>query len=117
MMQQDNTIEIFFYSAMPILSLSFLLFTFAAKNHHASRWLRNIAVILAILGPIWSGLGFLLLFYSEHFTRHTLGYLFQWKSHLGGIAIGLLTSLILSPEFPQLARAGRRSEQQGLTNR
>jgi membrane associated rhomboid family serine protease len=116
-MQQDNAIEIFFYSAMPILSLAFLFLTFASKNPRASRWLRNIAIILVILGPIWSGLGFLSLFYFEPFTRHTLDYLFQWKSHLGGIAIGLLTSLILSPEFRQLARAGRRSEQQGLTNR
>lgn len=116
-MQQDNTIEIFSYSAMPILSLAFLFSTFASKNRHTSRWLRTIAVLLAILGPIWSGLGFLLLFYSEHFTRHTRDYLFQWKSHLSGIAMGLLISLILSPEFRQLARPRRRSEPQGLTNR
>jgi membrane associated rhomboid family serine protease len=116
-MQQDSTIEIFSYSVMPILSIVFLFLTFAPKNRHASRWLRSITVILAVLGPIWSGLGFLLLFYSEHFTRNTRDYLFQWKSHLSGIAMGLLISLILSPEFRQLARAGRRSEQQGLTNR
>jgi membrane associated rhomboid family serine protease len=110
-MQQDNIVSIVFYAAMPFLSLSFLFVAFAPKHRNTSRWLRGVCVLLAIIGPIWTALGFMLLFYSSHFTRHTRVSLGAWMSHLSGIAIGLLISLILSPEFREIARCSSRSNQ------
>ena len=103
-MQQDNTIPIICYSAMPILSLAFLFLAFAPRYRRTSLWLRSVSLVLGIIGPIWSALGFLLLFYSSHFTRQSRVYLFHWKSHISGIAVGLMISLLLSTEFRQLAR-------------
>jgi membrane associated rhomboid family serine protease len=111
---EEHLLEFVCYSAAPVLSLVFLFLTIAPKyRRHASRWVRRVVFVLAILGPIWSALGFLLLFDSEHLTRQTRDYLFQWKSHLGGIAMGLLISLILSPEFRKLSRV-RHSSVQGF---
>jgi membrane associated rhomboid family serine protease len=109
-MQQDNTLEIFYYSGALILSLAFLFLAIGPKYRHTSRWLRSVVFVLAIVGPIWSALGFLVLFESEHLTRNTHGYLYQWESHLSGIAFGLLISLFLSPEFRQLCRADRSDQ-------
>jgi hypothetical protein len=103
-MQQDNTISIVCYAAMPILSLAFLFLAFAPRYRRTSRWLRSVSFVLGIIGPIWSALGFLLLFYSSHFTSHSRAYLVHWKSTLSGVALGLLISLLLSPEFRELAR-------------
>ena len=104
---EQHLTEFVCYLAAPILSIIVLFGLFAPKYRLASRWLRSIFVLLAIFGVMWSALGFLLLLYSEQFSRHTRAYLFQWKSHLSGIAMGLLISLILSPEFRQLARPRR----------
>jgi hypothetical protein len=101
---EEHLAEFVCYSAAPILSLVFLFLVIAGKYRHRSRWFRSVNLVLAIIGPIWSALGFLLLFYSEHFTRHTRAYLFQWQSQLTGIAIGLLISLFLSPEFRRVSR-------------
>ena|SRR5436190_13359557 len=115
-MQQDNTISIFCYSVAPILSLVIVFGMLAPKYRHLSRWLRSVFFVLAVLNPVWSTLGFLSLFYSEHFTRQGRHYLYHWKSQLTGIVIGLLISLFLSPEFRMhmrlrsVFRAGLRSE-------
>jgi len=123
MMQQDNRVGILCYSALLFVSLSFLVVAVAPKYRHTSHWLRSVCLLLAITALIWSALGFLSLFYAEHLTPHTRGYLFYWKSHVSGIAVGLLISLFLSPEFQQVSRipslfSRRRSvARPGLTNR
>jgi membrane associated rhomboid family serine protease len=120
---EQHLTEFVCYSAAPSLSIVIVFGLLAPKYRHMSRWLRSIFVVLAITGPIWSALGFLLLFYSGHFTRQGRHYLFQWQSQLTGIAIGLLISLFLSPEFRKLSRIPslfrRRASlgQEDLTNR
>lgn len=114
--------EFFCYLVAPVLSVAFLFLLLAPKHRPTSRWVRSIFALLAIFGVVWSALGLLLLLYSEQFTRDTRVYLFQWKSHLSGIAMGLLISLILNPEFrklcrPSSARAEDRSQHGDLTNR
>ena len=98
-MQQNNPILIFCYAVAPILSLVILFGLLAPKYRHLSSWLRGVFVVLAVINPVWSALGFLSLFYSEHFTRQGRYYLFHWQALLTGIVIGLLISLFLSPEF------------------
>jgi hypothetical protein len=119
-MQEDTTIllgsgetvggtgaSIISYSVAAILSPVCLFLALAPKYCHTSRWLRSIFLLFATILPIQSTIGFLLLFYSEHFARQTSDYLFQWKSQLNGVLIGLLISLLLNPEFRRLARAVR----------
>src|SRR5439155_13568270 len=107
MLEGARSRSIICYSLAPILSLVILFALPAPKYRNMSRWPRSIFLILAIIGPIWSTFGFLLLFYSEHFTSQSRDYLFQWHSQLTGTAIGLLISLFLSPEFRQVARVLR----------
>ena len=107
MLESARLISIIWYSFAPILSLVILFGLLAPKYRDTSRWLRGVFFVLAIIGPIWSALGFLLLFYSEHFTTQTRDYLFQWQSQLTGVSMGLLISLFLSPEFRQIARVVR----------
>jgi len=103
-MHHDNTLILICYSVMPITSVWFFFVEFAPKYRSASSWIRSVHFVLGIIGLVWSALGFLLVFYSSHFTRQTRFSLSHWKSHIGGIAVGLLISLVLSSEFRQLAR-------------
>ena len=107
----DNTLIFIAYAVMPVTSLWFFFVAFRRKYRGTSQWIRSVNLILAIIGLIWSALGFLLLFYSSHLTSQTRSSLFQWKSHISGIAVGLLISLLLSSEFRQFARRSRRSNQ------
>ena len=110
-MQQDNTIWIVCDFAMPILSLAFLFLAFAPKYRRRSAWLRSVSLILGINGLVWSALAFTLLLYASHLTRHVRISLDLWMSHLGGIGLGLLISLILSPDFREMARRSSRPNQ------
>jgi membrane associated rhomboid family serine protease len=107
----DNTLIFIAYAVMPVASLWFFFVAFRRKYRGTSQWIRSVNLFLAIIGLIWSALGFLLLFYSSHLTSQTRSSLFQWKSHISGIAVGLLISLLLSSEFRQFARRSRRSNQ------
>jgi len=102
-MHHDNTLILIGYSVMPIASVWFFFVAFAPEYRSGSSWIRSVHFVLGIIGLVWSALGFLLVFYSSHFTRQTRFALSDWKSHIGGIAIGLLISLVLSSEFRQLA--------------
>ena len=103
-MSQDSTPLIICYSFVALASVWFFFVAFGPKYRTASRWLRSVHFVLGIIGLIWSALGFLLLLYPTHFNRQTRFSLNQWKSHLSGIAVGLLISLLLSKEFWQLSR-------------
>src|SRR5437867_11013255 len=109
-MQQDNTISIVSYFVMPLLSLAFLFLTFAPKYRRTSVWLRSVSFILSINGLIWSALGFTLLLKASHLPRQIRLFMDHWMSHLGGIGLGLLISLILSPEFREIARRSRPNQ-------
>ncbi|PYK19246.1 MAG: hypothetical protein DME55_05075 [Verrucomicrobia bacterium] len=98
---ERHLLEFACYLVEPILSVILLFLLLASKYRHTSRWVRSVFLVFVIILPIQSALGFLLLLYSEHFSGHTREYLFQWKSQLNGIAIGLLISLFLSPRVPE----------------
>jgi ABC-type sugar transport system permease subunit len=120
---EQHFAEFVCYLVEAILPVILLFLLLAPKHRPSSRWVRSVFSVFVIILPVQSALGFLLLLYSEHFNRHTFEYLFQWKSQLNGIAMGLLISLFLSPEFrklsriPSLIRAGLRSPQGDLTKR
>jgi hypothetical protein len=120
---EQHFAEFVCYLVAPVLSVILLFLLLAPKHRPTSRWVRSVFFVFVIILPVQSALGFLLLLYSEHFSRHIREHLFEWKSQLNGIAIGLLISLFLSPEFwklsriPSLIRAGHRSQQADLTNR
>ncbi len=109
-MEPDYTISIVLYSAMPLLSLPFLFLAFAPKYRRSSFWLRSVSFVLSINGLVWSALGLTLLLNASHLTRQVRLSLDHWRSHLGGIGLGLLISLILSPEFREIARRSRPSQ-------
>jgi membrane associated rhomboid family serine protease len=108
-MGEEKTLIFIGYAVMPLASLWFFFVAFGRKYRSASQWIRSVNLILAIIGLIWSTLGFLLLFYSSHLTSRTRSSLFDWKSHISGIAVGLLISLLLSSEGRELGRRSRRS--------
>ena len=53
------------YTVMPVTSLWFFFVAFRRKYRGTSQWIRSVNLVLAIIGLIWSALGFLLLFYSN----------------------------------------------------
>jgi len=55
--------------------------------------------------------------YPMHFARQTRLDFYHFETVLGGIAIGLLIGLLLSPEFWQIAQRQDTSRHEGLTNR
>ena len=115
-MQQDNTLPVLLYSVMVILAIFLSLIPLTGQYRSSSLWVRAVTLILAINSLIWSALGFTLIFYSAHLTAHARSSLLQCKWLCTGIALGLLISLLLSPEFRQLAAPGVFG-QKGLTNR
>jgi ABC-type transport system involved in cytochrome c biogenesis permease subunit len=105
------------------LSVILLFGLLAPKYRPTSRWLRGVFFVCAVVLPVWSALGFLLLLYPAQFTRQTQNYLFHRQLLLQGTLIGLLISLFLSPDFRKLCRlsptSSRRASlgQKDLTNR
>jgi hypothetical protein len=88
---------------MPLLSSAFLFLAFAPKYRTASRWLRSVCLILGINGFIWTALGLTLLLCAPQLSKQLHLSLDHWMSHLGGMGLGLAISLILSPEFREIA--------------
>ena len=99
-----------------VFSPLFFVF-FALKRRAASRWIRSVLVILGLNGIPWGILGVLRLGYPMHFARQTRLDFYHFETVLGGIAIGLLIGLLLSPEFWQIAQRQDTSRHEGLTNR
>jgi hypothetical protein len=89
---------------MPLLSLAFLFVAFDPKYRTASSWPRSVCLILGINGFIWTALGLTLLLYAPQLNKQIDLSLDHWMSHLGGMGLGLAISLILSPEFGEIAR-------------
>ncbi len=92
------------YLVALLLSVILLFGLLAPKYRPTSRWLRSVFLVCAVVLPMWSALGFLLLLYPEQFTRQTQNYLFHAQILLQGTMMGLLISLFLSPEFRKLCR-------------
>lgn len=108
-MDQDYAIiQIIAHAAMGIVSPVFFLFM-ALKHRTASRWIRCIFIFLAFIGVGWGALGVLRLGYPTHFARATLASFHHYQTLLSGFALGLLTSLLLSREFWQIAKPYRGS--------
>src|SRR5207248_9693082 len=97
-MHHDTTLILICYSVMPIASGWFFFVAFAPKYRSASSWIRSVHFVLGIIGLVCCALGFVLVFYSSHFTRQTRFSLSHWKSHIGGLAVGLRISLRLHSE-------------------
>jgi hypothetical protein len=101
-MPLDNTVPIICY-VLGALG-PFLLLYMALRYRESSRWIRSLFFTLAIVGIAWAALGFIRLCYSAHFSRQARWSLDHWKTHIAGIAVGLLISAVLSPDFWQLSR-------------
>jgi len=102
-MHDDYSLAIAGY--VVIGALSPLVFLYLALiNRTASRWIRCVLAILGVIGIPYGTLGVLRLGFPTNFSRQMRYNLDHFGSVLGGIAIGLLISLLLSPEFWQLAR-------------
>jgi hypothetical protein len=111
--QEDYTIHIVLYALVAIGSPVFFLFMLL-KHRTASRWIRCIFVLLAFVGVPWGVLGVLRLGYPTHFTRVTRASFYHFETLLGGFALGLLTSVLLSAEFWQIARSWHSRSNQSL---
>ena len=79
-----------------------LVFPFSSYRA-ASWWLRSLFLLASPALIAWAGLGFFLLS-QEQARRSGLSSARLWslshlKSELGGVALGLLIALVISPEF------------------
>ena len=84
--------------------LLLMIAPFTQRGRNSSRWIRSTLLIVAPVTIVWSAIGFLLLFRGGDLSvqaHHTLSVV---KTGLGGIAVGLLIALFLSPEFWSFAR-------------
>ncbi len=99
---QDNTFAVIVYVIGAVGPLA--LFCMALRYRESSRWIRSLFLALALVGSAWAVLGFIRLFYAARFSRQARWSLDHWRTHVGGIAVGLLISALLSPDFWQLSR-------------
>lgn len=101
-MQYSGIVSVLSYIAILGLSSSFLFLPFIGNGRKASVWLRTVCFAWGIVGWLWSGIAFLLFFFASQLNTTLRTYLSHGKSQLSGIAIGLMISLFLSPEFRRL---------------
>jgi hypothetical protein len=91
------------YALVGVGSVLLLFAPFSRKYRHAPRWIRSGFLIASPLGFAWSGLGFYLL--SHQIGTHTdLSWTRFWLLHctyltVGGMGLGILITLVISPEF------------------
>ena len=119
-MTSDHAVAIFCYvvgAAAP-----FALLFMALRYSEASRWIRLLFSVWGLAGIAWATLGLIRMFYWPQLTRQQLFVLDHWKTHIGGVIIGILISVSLSPDFWVLSRYYRRysslrSALEGLTKR
>jgi hypothetical protein len=81
-----------------------VLFFMALRYRESSRWIRLLFFASTLVGSAWAALGFIRLFYAAHFSRQARWSLDHWRTHVAGIAVGLLISALLSSDFWQLSR-------------
>jgi len=101
-MKLMNTI---FYAAGVIGGLSLIAGPFYGAARVAPRWIRRALWMTGPACVVWSVLGFSLLWG----VRDPYGYVRNFKTTFGGIAIGILCLLLASGEF--------RSSMKGDANR
>jgi len=99
---QHNTFAVIAYiiGAVGPLVLLFM----ALRYHESSRWIRLLFLAWTLVGSAWAVLGFIRLFYSAHLSRQAQWSLDHWKTHIAGIAVGLVISALLSRDFWQVSR-------------
>jgi membrane associated rhomboid family serine protease len=119
-MPPDKTVLVICYTLGALGPLLLLFMTLRYRD--SSRWIRSVFVAWALISIAWGALGFIRLFYSAHLTGQGRVNLDHWKTHMAGIALGLLISALLSPDFWKVSRHYRsyswlRSNSQGLTKR
>ncbi len=112
-MQQDYTIYVVLDAVVAVGSPVFFGFM-VFKHRTASRWIRCVFLLLAMVGVPWGILGVLRLGFPTHFTRVSRANFDHYGTLLGGFALGLLTSLLLSPEFWQIAKPRSNRSNQTL---
>jgi hypothetical protein len=91
------------YALAGVGSVLLLFAPFTRKYRHAPRWLRAGFLIASPLGLAWSALGFYLLSHRVG-TQTDLHWSRFWFLHctyltVGGMALGVLITLVISPEF------------------
>jgi len=90
-----------------------LLFFPLGPYRYASWWLRSLFLLAVPALVAWAALGFFLLSHEQ--AHHSdLSYARLWslsqlKSDLGGVALGLLIALFVSPEFWKRPRRSNAS--------
>lgn len=103
-MSEDATFRIVTLAAGFGGGFLLMIAPFTQRGRASSRWIRSALLIVGTVTLVWSALGFLLVFRGGEISaqaRHTLS---VTKTFLGGIAVGLLIALLLSPEFWTFAR-------------
>ena len=101
-MSQDNIVPVFCYTLG--VALPFALACLAFWYRESSRSIRLVCLAWVVFGVAWGTLGFIRLFYSAHFSRQGRIALDHWKTHIGGIVVGLLISMLLSADFWKVSR-------------
>jgi hypothetical protein len=99
------------YVAVLIGSLLLASAPFVSRFRDASLWLRAGLWFQAPIGIAWSVLGFYLLLHEVD-GKTSLPWARFWaldhlKSNIGGLAVGMLLCLMLSPEARRLSRSKR----------
>jgi len=96
------------YALAAVGSIIIAIGPFVSRYRNASVWLRVGLFLAAPLGIAWSVLGFYLLLH-ETGGKTSLPWSRFWaldhmKSNIAGLTVGLLVSLMLSPEARSLGR-------------
>ena len=97
-----NTMNGLFYGAGVIGGLLLIVGPFVGTGRVAPRWIR---IALWIAGPacvVWGVLGFSLLLG----VRDPYGFVRNYKTTFGGIAVGILCLLLASGEFRSSMKGG-----------
>ena len=104
----DDLHEIIPHVIIGLCSMFFLMAPFLPRYRTASWWIRFVSVLSAFIGLAYTVLGFFLLAHQHaghsDLPRPQVWALSHLKSYLAGIAVGLLTALLINPELWRLTR-------------
>ena len=101
-MPQDNTVPVICCTLGVALPFALACLTFSYRE--SSRSIRLVSLAWGVFGVAWATLGFIRIFYSAHFSRQSRVALDHWKTHIGGIVVGLAISMLLSADFGKVSR-------------
>jgi hypothetical protein len=113
-MRDTQWVAIAGYAIIPLGALILVAILFTPSMRPASWWLRIGFVLQIPLGFAWSALN---LYLRQHVQAPDAASAAMWdlaqhKSFIGGIAVGSLLVLLLSPEMRQLSRRRRGTSNQ-----